>query len=137
MNQDFDIRIYLGVLRRRYLYFLVPTIVIVAVAVLVANRMPKIYEASAVILVESQQIPTALVSPTVTAHALERIHAIQQRLMTRDNLLQIAGKYSLYGPPDDRPAPTKIVDQMRDAVSIEQIDMGSRNATGVTGFTVS
>ncbi|MCP4303606.1 MAG: hypothetical protein GY788_01725, partial [bacterium] len=26
---------------------------------------------------------------------------------------------------------------MRDAVSIEQIDMGSRNATGVTGFTVS
>ncbi|MCP4307842.1 MAG: hypothetical protein GY788_23820 [bacterium] len=137
MNQDFDIGVYLGVLRRRYLYLVVPTIVIIAVAVFVANKMPKIYEAKAVILVESQQIPTALVTPTVTAHALERIHTIQQRLMTRDTLLEIASKYSLYGSPGERPAPTKVADRMRDAVSIEQIDIGSRRATNVIGFTVS
>jgi len=58
--------------------------------------LPPVYEASAKILVESQLIPIDLAQPTVTANALERVQAIEQRLMTRDNLLDIVRKFDLF-----------------------------------------
>ena len=48
------------------------------------------------ILVESPEIPTDLVEPTVTAAATERIQVIQQRLMARDSLLPIVEKFNLF-----------------------------------------
>ena len=51
-------------------------------------------------LVQSQQIPTELVRPTVTSAAQERIQVIEQRTMTRDNLVAIADKFQLF--PDKR-----------------------------------
>ena len=115
MEQDFDLRSYLSVVRRRWLYLLVPAIVVFVVACTVAYLLPRAYEASATILVESQQIPTDLASPTVTANAEERIQIIQQRLMARDNLLQIADKFDLYADERQRLSPSDIVDRMRAA----------------------
>ena len=117
-----------------------PAIVIFAAACVLAYKLPRVYEASATLLVESQQIPTDLASPTVTTNASERIQVIQQRLMTRDNLLQIADKFALYKDERQRLSPTDIVDRMRKATGINQIDVGSQAArrdVGVIGFTVS
>ena len=131
----FDPKAYLQILRRRYLFLVVPALVVFAVAVWVARVLPPVYQATATILVESQQIPSSLAQSTVTANADERIQIIQQRLMTRDNLLTIARKYSLYS---DQPglSPTDIVAAMREATRIHQIDVGSRSAQAI-GFTVS
>jgi uncharacterized protein involved in exopolysaccharide biosynthesis len=75
------------------------------------------------ILVESQQIPTDLVRPTVTATAKERIQVIQQRVMTRDNLLALLDKYNLYADRRDRLSRTELLDQMRDNIHVEPIDL--------------
>ena len=138
MDQHFDLSRYVDVLRRRIWYLLVPAAVIFVAACVLAYKLPGVYQAKATILVESQQIPTDLASPTVTTNAAERIQVIQQRLMARDNLLQIAGKFDLYAD-DQRLSPTDIVDRMRKAIAIEQIDVGAadRRAAGVIGFTVS
>ena len=61
---------------------------------------PPTYLSEGKILVQSQQIPTELVRPTVTSAAQERIQVIQQRTMTRDNLIAIADKFQLF--PDKR-----------------------------------
>ena len=53
---------------------------------------PATYLSEGKILVQSQQIPSELVRPTVTSAAQERIQVIQQRTMTRDNLIAIADK---------------------------------------------
>ena len=60
---------------------------------------------------ESQQIPTDLARPTVSANAAERIQLIEQRLIARDNLLEVARKYGLYAK--DGLSPSDIVDQIR------------------------
>jgi protein tyrosine kinase modulator len=137
MEQNFDLRRYLAVLRRRWLYLLVPAIAVFVAAGVVAYLLPSAYEATATILVESQQIPTELASPTVTTNAEERIQVIQQRLMARDNLLQIANKFDLYADERGKLSPTDKVDRMRSATSIHQIDVGSRRGAGVIGFTVT
>ena len=61
---------------------------------------PPTYLSEGKILVQSQQIPTELVRPTVTNAAQERIQVIEQRTMTRENLLAIIDKFQLF--PDKR-----------------------------------
>lgn len=140
MEQQFDLQNILSVLRRRYLYLIIPAALVFAGAAAVAYILPPIYQASATILVESQQIPTDLASPTVTSAASERIRVIEQRLMTRDNLFAVASKFNLYQYLGPDVSPTEVVENMRGAIEIQQIaNLGatSRNNTGVVGFTVS
>ncbi len=131
-----DPRVYLDLARRRFLYFIVPAAAIFGVGYWISQVLPPVYQARATILVESQQIPTGLATPTVTANAAERIQLIQQRLMARDNLLEIAGKFSLY--PGERLSPSEVVDHIRSATRIQQIDVGDRSQSSqAIGFTVS
>lgn len=138
MEQSFELKSVYSVVRRRYIYFLVPAAVIFTAAVLVAYLLPKIYEAKATILIESQRIPDELASSTVTASPSERIKVIEQRVMARDNLLEIAERFSLYREDGQSPSPTEIVDAMREAIAINQIDVAkSRRNVEIIGFEVS
>lgn len=138
MEPKLDIRVYLAILRRRYLLVLVPAAVITVLAIAFAYWLSPTYEASATILVESQQIPDQLVASTVTSNAAARIQLIEQRLLTRDNLLQISDKFGLFKDDGDLASPTTIVDKIRQSVAIDQIDVGAASHTGadVIGFTV-
>lgn len=140
MDSEFDLRSYLAILRRRYWLLILPVVLIGLASVGFAYSMAPVYQASATILVESQQIPTDLASPTVTANANERVHVIRQRLLARDNLLQIADKFHLYAFDGPNLSPTSIVSSMRNAIAIRRIDASqaaARRGTGVIGFTVS
>ena len=115
-------------LRRRYLYLLLPIAPIFALACAVAYLIPPVYHASAKFLVEAQQIPTDLARPTVTTDASQQIAVIRQRLMTREILLQIARKFQLYTNGQVQRSPSVIVELMRGATVIEQIDVGSQRS---------
>lgn len=139
MEQEFNLRAYIAIVRRRFLLFVIPAAIVFALSVAVAYVLPPQYQASATIIVESQQIPTDLAAPTVTTNVSERINVIEQRLMARDNLLQIASKFDLYNYSRRDESPTSIVEFMREAIAIEQIDVGNSRArdAAVIGFTVS
>src|ERR1700710_111859 len=87
---------YLGVLRRRWPYFLIPFCTVLLIGGAIIYIWPAAYYSEGKILVQSQQIPTELVRPTVTSAAQERIQVIEQRTMTRDNLLTIVDKFKLF-----------------------------------------
>ena len=91
-----DVYYYLGLVKRRFLLVLFPAIAAFAAVVAVIFLIPPTYQSAATILVQAQQIPADLVRSTVTASALERVQIIQQRVMTRENLLRITDKYKLY-----------------------------------------
>ncbi|WP_422039290.1 GumC family protein [Roseibium sp.] len=138
MEQSFDLRTVTSMAKRRYLYFVLPAVVIFAAAVFVAYSLPRVYEAKAVILIESQRIPNQLASATVNADPSERLKVIEQRLLARDNLLSIANEYSLYRGGGETPSPTIIVEKMRSAITIQQISVArSRKNTQIVGFEVS
>src|SRR6478609_2557848 len=92
---------YWALFKRRWAYFFIPFVVIAAAGAGFALLLPATYSSEGKILVQSQQIPTELVRPTVTSAAQERIQVIEQRTMTRDNLIAIADKFQLF--PDKRP----------------------------------
>ncbi len=101
--------------------------------------LPAIYSADAKILVESQQIPDSLVKSTVTALASERLQIIQQRVLTRDNLLTMVDKFSLFAKRPNL-SRTEIVDVMRDRITFQPIDFqlssSKRNDKLTTAFAI-
>ncbi|WP_420336504.1 GumC family protein [Roseibium sp.] len=138
MEQSFNLSAILSVARRRYMSFVLPAIVIFAAAVGVAYYLPPTYESKSVILIESQRIPTQLASTTVNADASERLKVIEQRLLTRSNLLSIANEYDLYSNNVPKLSPTEIVQEMRDSISIEQIAVSrERSNKQIVGFEIS
>src|ERR1700704_632347 len=110
---------YWALFKRRWAYFFVPFVMIAPVGVGVAYLLPATYLSEGKILVQSQQIPSELVRPTVTSAAQERIQVIQQRTMTRDNLLAIIDKFQLF--PDRRTlmSPTQLVELMKKSIKID------------------
>jgi len=114
---------YWDLVKRRWPAFLAPFVVVASAGIVAAMLWPAAYLAEGKILVESQQIPTELVRPTVTSAAQERIQVIEQRTMTRDNLVAIADKFDLF--PDKRPflTVTELVELMRKSAKIAPVDM--------------
>ena len=118
-----DLERILAVIRKRIFYFAIPFVLVSIVGALVVVIQRPIYLAEGKILVESPQIPTTLVEPTVTSAATERIQVIQQRLMSRDNLVPIMTKFGLF--PHERAwmSSGELLDLMRDRSQISLLDI--------------
>ena len=84
---NFDLKFYWAVFLRRLPYFLVIAAFLITVAATVAAILPPVYRSSASMLVEPQQIPGELAETTVPINPYEQAQIIEQRLMTRANLL--------------------------------------------------
>src|SRR6266436_9541932 len=112
---------YWQLIKRRALYFIIPFILMLPVGLAVAVLLPATYLSEGKILVQSQQIPTELVRPTVTSAAQERIQVIEQRTMTRDNLLAIVDKFKLFPERRALMSPTQLVELMKKSIKIEPV----------------
>ncbi len=125
-----DIRYYMAVLLRRLHYVFIIFITITVLSTLIAYKLPPVYESSTRLLLESAQIPDALAAPTVDTAALEQLQVIEQRLMTRQNLLDIAHKLNAVAKMDTM-TPDAVVDAMRKATTITKL-AGRDQATLMT-----
>jgi polysaccharide biosynthesis transport protein len=96
MLGNVDLKFYLSIFVRRLPYFLVIVAFLSAIGIAVASILPPVYRSTAAILVESQQIPGELARSTVPTDPIEQIQIIEQRLMTRANLLTLAERFGIY-----------------------------------------
>jgi len=122
-GQPLDPGHYLAIVKRRFFYFVIPFAFVLMIGLLITAIQRPIYQAEGKILVESPEIPTNLVQPTVTADANERMQVIQQRLMTRDNLLSIVKKFGLFASQQQWMSGTALLDLMRERTEIQLVDV--------------
>ncbi len=135
---------YWRVFKRRWLYFLVPFVLVAVGGIAAAFLWPPTYRSQGRILVEAQQIPSELVRPTVTSAAQERVQVLEQRTMTRENLLAIVDKFHLFPQQRSLLSPTQLVELMKKNAKIEPLDeplsfakIRTRNDNPTIVFTVS
>jgi uncharacterized protein involved in exopolysaccharide biosynthesis len=119
---------FLDILRRRWLLAAVPFLTIVVVGLFATLLWPPIYLSEARILIESQQIPTDLVRPTVSQMASERIQVIEQRIMTRDKLLAIANKHQVFTGMQGQLTSTEMLDRMRERTQFKPLELKLPNS---------
>ncbi|SMC26411.1 polysaccharide chain length determinant protein, PEP-CTERM locus subfamily [Desulfacinum hydrothermale DSM 13146] len=97
-----DLEPYVDMAWRRKWWILIPTLLGLAVGLVVLQVSPKIYRASTLILVEPQRIPTGYVRPTVTQDVASRLRTISEQVNSRTNLERIIEEFKLYRKPEDR-----------------------------------
>jgi uncharacterized protein involved in exopolysaccharide biosynthesis len=111
------------VFKRRWAFFLLPMVGISVSGIAAVLLWPPTYLSEGKILVQSQLIPTELVRSTVTNAAQERIQVIEQRTMSRDNLVAIVDKFRLF--PDKRTLMTvaELVELMKKQTKIAPVEL--------------
>ncbi|MBX3596096.1 MAG: lipopolysaccharide biosynthesis protein [Rhizobiaceae bacterium] len=133
---DIDLKFYLALLLRRLPIVVGLAAVCTVVAVIVALMIPKSYEASARLVVEAPQIPAEMVRTTAPTNAVEQLQIIEQEIMTRDILIDLAkrhGVYDAYLAVNDN----DIVADMIGRLKFRQLSLESAAQTGATVFSIS
>ena len=96
-----DFRFYLSLFLRRLPWFLIVAVSVSAIGITVARLLPTVYVAQALLVVESEQIPDQLAASTVRTEATEQLQIIQQRILSRDVLVDMANRMQIYAPPGE------------------------------------
>ena len=135
-----DIKFYMSLFLRRLPYFLVFVALGSAIGFSLASVLPPTYVAQAKLLMEGGQIPSNLATSTVQTDPVETLQVLQQRIMTRGNILEIANRLQIYAAQPNMPADTVVTD-FRSRVVINRVPApqspGSRSAPASVLVTVS
>ena len=114
-----EFRYYLSLFIRRLPAFMVVFAVVSAVSVVVAISLPPAYVSRTVLIVEAPQIPVELAPSTVRTPGPQRLQIIEQRLLTRPHLLDIAERLNVL-KDQDKLNPDQIVQSMRARTEIRK-----------------
>ena len=143
MTAEYDLTLadYLSIMRRRAPYLVGIFVVVLIIAGVAAFTIPSSYQAIGTIMVESPQADVGI-TPSPRNDLDERINLIKQRVMTREGLLQIIGKYNLFKETTDARNTTELVDKIRSRIVVETLssnDAGHTNQQGLPtiAFTIS
>jgi len=135
-----DFKFYMSLFIRRLPYFLVFVALGSAIGFSLASVLPPTYMAQAKLLMEAGQIPSNLATSTVVTDPVETLQVLQQRIMTRGNILEIANRLEIYAEQPNLPA-DQIVADFRSRVVINRVPQpqapGNRNAPASVLVTVS
>jgi uncharacterized protein involved in exopolysaccharide biosynthesis len=114
-----EIHFYFRLLLRRLPYLIFFVLLGSAIGVTVALILPPSYVARAQLVVERQQISDDLASSTVQTETAEQLQIIQQRILTRSILIDLADEFDLYDMSDGNGmSPDEIISDMRSRISI-------------------
>lgn len=142
-DQALSLDDYVSILKRRKWQFVLPVLLVMSAAAVVAMTLPAVYRSTATILIEQQEIPTDMVQSTVTSYAGERIQVISQHVMTTENLGRIIEAYDLYpelrqGTDLGAAVATMRSDIVREMINAQFADPRSGRPTSATiAFSVS
>lgn len=117
-----DLRFYLSLFLRRLHWFLLVAALCSAIGITLARVLPTVYIGQAELVVESEQIPDSLAASTVQTQATEQLQIIQQRILTRDTLVEMANRLQIYAPLPGQTArqmdADELVEDLRKRISI-------------------
>ena len=125
-----EIRYYISIFFRRFHYFALIAMAVTAAGLATAVLLPTKYRADALLLVESPQIPNSMAASTVGTNPQEELQIIQNRLLTRNNLIDIANEFRVFAGRKQM-FPDEVVDEMRKSTSF-RVSTGKGEASLVT-----
>ena len=122
--------------RRKWLGILVFLLPLTA-AVAMIMALPDLYESTALVLVDRQQVPEAFVRPTVTSELEIRLHSISQEILSRSRLEALVTRMGLYPDLKDRAPVDEAINRLRRDIRLELRGAESGGRGSTTAFTLS
>jgi uncharacterized protein involved in exopolysaccharide biosynthesis len=120
LEQLISIDDFTDLVRRRIRVILAVTVLGFVASVFFALQQTHLYRSSEVIQVKRPTVDDELAPTTVDSASARRLQLIQQQLMTRSNLLDVAEKYNLFEGMEGLPQTEKVA-SIRNAVTINGV----------------
>src|SRR5512146_3124177 len=117
---------YLSILKRRTSLILLTAMAVSVIAIVVVRRMPNIYRAETMILVDPQQVPNNYVASTVSTTINDRLSTIQQQVTSPTRLKHLIESMNLYAEMRKSHSEQEVVAAMQKAISVEVVERGGR-----------
>jgi polysaccharide chain length determinant protein (PEP-CTERM system associated) len=124
-----DVQQLLGIIRRRYIPFLIPLFVGFLAVWGTSWVLPPRYRSATLILVEQPTMPKDYVTPNITDNLQERLQSITEQILSRTRLLQIIDELGLYSDGSGHANPDAQVESMRKDIEIDLVRDASRQVT--------
>src|SRR5579864_1370355 len=120
--EQIDVQRYLGLVRRRHLYFLIPLFAGWLMVWSLSWVLPPRYRSGTLILVEQPTMPKDYVTPNVTDDLQQRLQSITQQILSRTRLLGIIEQKNLYADARaQRTTADEKMERMRKDIEIELV----------------
>lgn len=129
-SRSIDLPFVLSRARRWLFLFLTVFVTIAGLGLVVALILPTVYRSEALLVVESEQIPDDLAQSTVRTKAGEQLQIIEQRVLSREVLINLADRLGIFaaeGVPDAETLSSgAIVENLRSRILITPSNDGPR-----------
>ena len=123
--------------RRKWLGIIV-FVLPLAAAISVIMALPDLYQSTALVLVERQQLPEAFVRPTVTSELELRLQTISQEILSRSRLEALVTRLGLYPDLNDATTEEQAVERLRRDIQLDlRMADANRPGAGTTTFALS
>ncbi len=126
MFAGLQFRDYLEIARRRKWWIIGIFLALFTGMLVVAFRLPTLYTADTVILVDAQKVPDSYVPSTVTSSIADRLTTIQQQVMSESRLQKLMDSMKLYPELRGRLTDQEIVRHTQKAIKVDVVSQGGR-----------
>lgn len=132
-----------GIIKRQKWIIVIPMVLFILVAVLLAMLLPRTYRSTSTILIEAQEIPKEYVTSNVTTYADQRLQVLNQRIMSTPRLMEIMKRFNLYREYQQKETIDEIIGRMRkdikfNTISADVVDPRTgRSGQATIAFSVS
>jgi succinoglycan biosynthesis transport protein ExoP len=123
--EDIQIARYLDIVHRRKWWIIVTTTVVFVATLVVAMRLPNLYRAETVILVDPQKVPDSYVPSTGNTTVADRLSTVRQEVMSPTRLKELLARTGIYSGAEVNGHEDAVVRQLQKSIQLEVVDAGS------------
>ncbi len=137
IEREMTLNDYVNIIKRRLMYVVGFFLLVFFSAVVIALKLPPVYQSTGTILIESQQVQSDL---SKEKYATDRFEALKQVVLSKENLFNIAEKYKLYGlNKNPNISPTRIAQAAQSNIMVDLLraDAGQWGEKATFAFEVS
>lgn len=126
-----------GVWRRRK-WLAIPVLVVpLTAAASVVAFAPNVYQSTATVLVDRQQVPETFVRPTVTSELEVRLRSISQEILSRSRLDATISRFGLYAKLRTEQPPEAIIERMRGDIRLDLTSSDPQRRGSTIAFAIT
>ena len=128
-----DIDRYKEIAIHRIWWVIIPLLLSILIGTGWSLKLPKIYRASTLILVQPQKVPESYVREIISFDIEDRIRTITQQITSRSNLEKIIREFNLYNEPGAPMFMEDKVENLRKRITVDVSESGRR---GTNSFQI-
>jgi succinoglycan biosynthesis transport protein ExoP len=117
-------REYLAVAERRKWWIILTTVAMFCFVTIIARRLPNVFRAETVVMVDPQQVPDKFVASTVSSNIADRLSTIKEQVLSPTRLGRLIETMNLYPELKKTGSEQDLIGIMQKAINVEVVSSG-------------